>query len=507
MNEDQIREWLRKEVDDVHIGPPPTEELVERGRRAAWLRHGLQAIAAAAAVPLVIVGTLSIRLFSSDAGQVVDSPTAGPPQAPPGTRLVGMGQVAVAVPAEWATNDERCGVPMSDTVVFSSEVTRLCQVVPRPVVSSLQIVAIESDWAQPWLRRAQPAGEVDGLPVERVPTRSSEAGMAIGALVIKSEDVVFSVTSPDAATVDTVLDSLVVLPEGYVTVPYDPNGPTSSTRQRMIDAGLEVEVQEEPRAGLSPGVLLDTQPKLGSVVPVGSAVTLVVSGTQDDPARVTPCRQVPIVPVGKTEMDTVMDEATGRLMFSYSSLNGSGQRTFVIDYLEDEVCLERPDLRRLIEHVLASKPENSAPVQPSERQLLKDLYRFAKSPTSDSAAEVPFSPVVALGLGDEVIKQLPRSRLVDARSWRLDVEYFRAYVGPFSALDPLADSNGSYRLSIGPHPSCVGPPVPAPRQLAGLRQISAQPRSTSSCLEWWSVDVFVDEDGVVRGVTLDLYEP
>lgn len=508
MNEDQIRELLRKGIDDIRVGPPPTDQLVSRGGRPAWLRHGLPAFATAMAVAIVLVGVFSLRLFSAGTDQAADPPKGNASQAPAATRLVGMGSVAVAVPEDWATNDLHCETPMSDTVVFRSEGTRLCSVVPAPVVSSLEIVATWSDWAQPWLRQAQPAGEVDGVPVERVATRSTPSGTAIGALVIKSEDVVFSVTSPDASTVDAILDSLVVLPESYVTVPYDPNGPTASTRQRMLDAGLEVKVQEEHRPGLSAGVLLDTEPELGSVVPVGSTVTLMVSGgSQEDPARVTPCQQVPIVPVGKTEMDTVMDEAAGQLLFSYSDPDGGDQRTYLIDYRKDQACLERPDLRRLIEHVLRSKPLHSVPILPSERQLLKDLYRFAKSPTSESASEVPFGPEVALGLGNEVIKRLPRSRLADASSWRLNVEYFRAYVGPFSALDLLADSNGAYRLSVGRHPSCVGPPVPTPSTLAGLRQISAQPRSTSSCLAWWSVDVFVDGAGDVRGVTMDLYEP
>jgi hypothetical protein len=36
--------------------------------------------------------------------------------------------------------------------------------------------------------------------------------------------------------------------------------------------------------------------------------------------------------------------------------------------------------------------------------------------------------------------------------------------------------------------------------------VSIQPELATSCLEWWTVDFFVDDD-VVQAVTLDLFGP
>jgi hypothetical protein len=49
--------------------------------------------------------------------------------------------------------------------------------------------------------------------------------------------------------------------------------------------------------------------------------------------------------------------------------------------------------------------------------------------------------------------------------------------------------------------------VPPPIQVADLRRVSVQPRDTESCLQWWTVDLFLTPDGKVAAVTLDLWEP
>lgn len=81
-----------------------------------------------------------------------------------------------------------------------------------------------------------------------------------------------------------------------------------------------------------------------------------------------------------------------------------------------------------------------------------------------------------------------------------------AYVGPFSALDLLAQDR-PVTVTAGPHDHCAGPPMPIHAELEGLRQISIQPTDATSCLEWWVVDLFLTEAGDLAGVTLDLWEP
>lgn len=98
-----------------------------------------------------------------------------------------------------------------------------------------------------------------------------------GVLVVPSEKAVFVVTSPDNHIVDRILDSLIVVPEGYVSIPFDPNGPLENSITRMTNAGLDVKTVERPRKGWSSGSLRRARPALGSVVPVGSTVTLVTT--------------------------------------------------------------------------------------------------------------------------------------------------------------------------------------------------------------------------------------
>jgi hypothetical protein len=122
---------------------------------------------------------------------------------------------------------------------------------------------------------------------------------------------------------------------------------------------------------------------------------------------------------------------------------------------------------------------------------------------------------VWLGLGETLVVRRSREELSDAANWRLDVDSFRARIGPFSALELIAtheiaadesvvDVPG---LKLGPHPRCTGPPIPAPDELAGLRQVSLQAAEPRSCLDWWSVDLFIRRGGQLVAVTLDLFEP
>jgi hypothetical protein len=65
------------------------------------------------------------------------------------------------------------------------------------------------------------------------------------------------------------------------------------------------------------------------------------------------------------------------------------------------------------------------------------------------------------------------------------------------------------QVSLGDHPHCASPPVPPPRGMAGARRVSVQPdeNSITSCLAWFSVDLFLDEHRNVVAVTLDIWEP
>ena len=79
----------------------------------------------------------------------------------------------------------------------------------------------------------------------------------------------------------------------------------------------------------------------------------------------------------------------------------------------------------------------------------------------------------------------------------------------FSALD-LARTDANYVVLAGPHPQCPGTtPAPVPAGAADMRRVAVQPRpqDVTSCIDWWTVDLFVGRDGRVRFVTIDVGSP
>ena len=148
-----------------------------------------------------------------------------------------------------------------------------------------------------------------------------------------------------------------------------------------------------------------------------------------------------------------------------------------------------------------------SPRNPNER-LVYSVIEFARSPSRKAFAAIPLAKDgVWLGLGRRLVATRSLEELSKPRGWVLDVDYhFRAGVGPFSALELLAERR-EVRVSVGPHRHCASPPMPPPRKFAELDRLSVEPRETESCLQWWTVDFFVSADGRIQAVTLDFFEP
>jgi hypothetical protein len=139
---------------------------------------------------------------------------------------------------------------------------------------------------------------------------------------------------------------------------------------------------------------------------------------------------------------------------------------------------------------------------------VRALVAFARAPSDATWSAVPLADEVSLGLGDKLLERRSAEDLRDPNAWKLNPRgFFRAYVGPFSALDLLAEPDRPLRVTLGRHDHCASPPMPAPRKVAALERISVQPRRWRSCLEWFTVDAFVTRKGEIRAVTLDLWEP
>lgn len=154
-------------------------------------------------------------------------------------------------------------------------------------------------------------------------------------------------------------------------------------------------------------------------------------------------------------------------------------------------------------------------------RLIRDFIAFAVEPSAKTAAALPFASTVRLGLSRTIEATLVDSDARQAIEWVLEAKYFRAHTGPFSALQLVQRhareaksravrlSGGASQVSVGDHPHCASPPVPAPNGIQGLRRVSVQPsqRSIDSCLSWFTVDLFLNETGNIAAVTLDIWEP
>ncbi|HSS67733.1 MAG TPA: hypothetical protein VLK34_04230 [Nocardioidaceae bacterium] len=275
--ETQTRDVLLRAADEIEVQPPPVDALLgsaaRRRRRIAAVVAGLSAAAVVVAVAIV----------SSRGGNAATPPTT-PPPAPttaPGTRLVGLNGVMASVPGAWANNRVKCGTPMGDTVIWDTDAVRLCQVVPRPEVSVLQIVDVgQNNSALVLAQQAHEPVTVGGREAYRMPTRPfapscpmSTQGHPVqcpypryeGTLYVPSLGVVLFASSPHRGVVDPILDSARLIPDGYVAIPV------TTTANELEALGLRVDLPD----GLGPDRVLPTDPEVGSVVAVGSTVSMI----------------------------------------------------------------------------------------------------------------------------------------------------------------------------------------------------------------------------------------
>ncbi len=121
--------------------------------------------------------------------------------------------------------------------------------------------------------------------------------------------------------------------------------------------------------------------------------------------------------------------------------------------------------------------------------------------------ELMLADEVVLALGSDVAARRSRDDLAERSAWSVADADFRAYTGPF---DILSRAGGPVTVGFGVHDRCASPlPAPAPPELVQLQRVWLKPAegSIDSCLQWSSVDLFVDDAGRIRGVSLDLWEP
>jgi hypothetical protein len=286
MNDQEATRLLDRLAHQIPIGPAPVQHLIRAGHSAERRRRRTALAGVVVAVIVLLAGVVvqqSLRTGNHTIGPSVEVPSL--PKAPDGTRLVGLGQVVVAVPRGWATNDVECGLPAGDTVYFSSSSNGRCLLNSTPV-SSLVMADINSRAGHAAMKAANETSTVNGVHLleSALVCDTSVPGICSQNFGVPSEGVVFEVTSPTPDVIDSIRGSLLLLPAGYTAVPFDPNAPLQHTLELMHDAGLHVRVVHTYRKNLGSGVLLGSNPPVGSVVATGGSVTLTVSS----PSRIRP---------------------------------------------------------------------------------------------------------------------------------------------------------------------------------------------------------------------------
>lgn len=138
-----------------------------------------------------------------------------------------------------------------------------------------------------------------------------------------------------------------------------------------------------------------------------------------------------------------------------------------------------------------------------DRAIARLVYDFSRGVPDRFG---PWAPTVTLSVLDDTAEiTLTERHANDLGRWHVPVG--DAGAPAIDVLAQLAESDGQYRVDVGPHPSCVGPSRPPADAFASGRQISITPTGQSdSCLDWWSVDLFVNDVGQIWGVSLQQSE-
>ncbi len=226
-------------------------------RRARWV---LPAVVVAGAM-VVVVGAL-VWLQPSDSSTPADDPApATEPVVPDGMRLVGWGRVAVAVPDGWRTTAGSCPPGEDDVVQFKSFANVACPLINVRGVSTLELMSSHTQYGRS-VAKASDATELDGLELLRTDRE----------LVVPSEGVLFRASGSDQI-VDWILDSVQVLPETWTSVPY---WHSPSAQHPPTVPGLNIGTHDVWRPDAAAGEIVGLRPTSGTVLPVGSTVTLLI---------------------------------------------------------------------------------------------------------------------------------------------------------------------------------------------------------------------------------------
>jgi hypothetical protein len=300
MTDHDLTDLLDRLGERTPVGAPPTGAMLGdaarlRRRRTAWVAAG------AAAAVAVVVGGLAAVTRGSDLGGEPDGPPVSQPTTfvpPEGTRLVGIGHLAIAVPEGWGTNALACGTPKRDTVIIDQGAVCLADF---PRKADIESVHVYPGWYGGFGTRGETATEqveVAGEPAEQVPTtcgpEQDDVRVCRGAVYFPDEDVTFLADSSSADAreqVAEVLSWIHVVP-GLVAVPgyqasdldFQDDDAGEHYRAGLAALGLEARTITEKHPGTKAGFVLGVQPRPGTMVAAGATVTVTEVAEPEGPA-------------------------------------------------------------------------------------------------------------------------------------------------------------------------------------------------------------------------------
>ena len=284
MTDHDLANLLERSAERIPIGTPPVSEMLVRADRLRRRRSTTRAVVAAAAVVAVIGGTALVAAQGSDpSGGSLDGPADTQPAepVPAGTRLVGIGHSAIAVPEDWATNALRCGTATEPTVVVDVTAIDMCQWLSPEVFDNV--------WVEQGVNRNMfnpiEGFEVDGVAAQRDETTCTAYGDRVrqcsGTVFVPSANASYRAQAATKQRVEEILSWIHIVPNrvavpgfGPANMDHQDDDAGEHYRAELQAAGLQVEVITEPRPGFKPGYVLGVSPGPGTMVERGDVVSM-----------------------------------------------------------------------------------------------------------------------------------------------------------------------------------------------------------------------------------------
>ncbi len=294
MNDHDLGNLLERSAERIPVGAPPLREMLVGAERLRRRRSTTRAAVAAAAVVAVVGGTTLVTAqdTSPSLGSLgVPADTQSGEPVPGGTRLVGVGHSAIAVPEDWATNALRCGTATEPTVVVDVTVIETCGWLSPEVFDNV--------WVEQGVNRNMFSPiedfEIDGVAAQRDETTCTAYGdrgsQCSGTVFVPSSNASYRAQAATKQRVEEILSWIHIVPDrvavpgfGPANMNHQDDDAGEHYRAELEAAELRVEVITEPRPGFKSGYVLGVSPGPGTMVEPGEVISMTEIAEPEGPA-------------------------------------------------------------------------------------------------------------------------------------------------------------------------------------------------------------------------------